>query len=177
MLTFLISSSVVLSLSGTKVANLFRSGEKAEKCDPGCKCDNRSCSNFRRHLPCEEDCGLDCENQGGNRVPESTAVLKIRHTADKGRKAVAKKRILKGAYVCEYRGNMLTDQLLNVRREMGDTLVYTISVEDKDDGGTDEGLALDASECGSLAAFVNHSCTPNARFQYVSHCLCNHLPC
>ncbi|KAA0202149.1 hypothetical protein HAZT_HAZT012129 [Hyalella azteca] len=145
------------------------------QCTDGCNSGDCGCTqlNFRcwydpegRLLPdfnyldppmifeCNRACGcnkLSCNN----RVVQHgiTAHLQLFRTTNKGWGVRALKRILKGSYVCEYVGEIITD--LEADQRQDDSYLFDLDNRDS------ETFCLDARNYGNVARFINHLCAPN----------------
>ncbi|CAN0892721.1 Histone-lysine N-methyltransferase SUVR4 [Linum grandiflorum] len=128
------------------------------------KCDGHLIRKFIKE--CWVKCG--CDMSCGNRVVQRgiTCKLQVFATRDgKGWGVRALQDIPKGAFVCEYAGEILTNTELherNVHSSRNERHTYPITL-DADWGSEralndDEALCLDATECGNVARFINHRC-------------------
>ena len=117
------------------------------ECNPRCRCQQLT-------SPCR------------NRIVQTGPVgadirLLVINTADKGWGVLTQTPILQGQYVCEYIGEVISDQLAETRP---DGFFFNIVTEEVTDGKFElEAPTYDALHVGHLARFINHSCEPNLR--------------
>ncbi|KAI3469829.1 hypothetical protein Pfo_026492 [Paulownia fortunei] len=113
---------------------------------------------------CWDKCG--CSMKCGNRVVQQgiTAKLQVFMTPEKGWGLRTLEDIPKGAFICEYVGEVVTNKELFERnmRNTGDKHAYTVLL---DANWGSEGvlkdehvLCLDATVYGNVARFINHRC-------------------
>ncbi|KAF3786597.1 Histone-lysine N-methyltransferase [Nymphaea thermarum] len=110
-------------------------------------------------------CDMTCQNrvlQKGVQVK-----LEVYKTENKGWAVRAGEAIPRGAFVCEYLGEVLDDQNANKRGERYDSegcsYLYDIDAH-IEENGLNEGAVpyvIDATKYGNVARFINHSCSPN----------------
>ncbi|CAN6459880.1 unnamed protein product [Victoria cruziana] len=110
-------------------------------------------------------CNKTCQNrvlQKGVQVK-----LEVYKTENKGWAVRAGEAIPRGAFVCEYLGEVLDDQNANKRGERYDSegcsYLYDIDAH-IEENGLNEGAVpyvIDATKYGNVARFINHSCSPN----------------
>ncbi|KAI3469832.1 hypothetical protein Pfo_026495 [Paulownia fortunei] len=113
---------------------------------------------------CWDKCG--CSMKCGNRVVQQgiTAKLQVFMTPEKGWGLRTLEDIPKGAFICEYVGEVVTNKELFERsmRNTGDKHNYTILLDaDWSSQGVlkdEQALCLDATDYGNVARFINHRC-------------------
>ncbi|KAH0462263.1 hypothetical protein IEQ34_009838 [Dendrobium chrysotoxum] len=115
---------------------------------------------------CWSKCG--CNKQCGNRVVQRgiTYNLQVFYTADgKGWGLRTLEELPRGAFVCEYVGEILTSKELHDRTVQGScsakhtyTLVLDADWVSEDGLKDEEALCLDATFYGNVGRFVNHRC-------------------
>ncbi|XVF00837.1 hypothetical protein REPUB_Repub04eG0036600 [Reevesia pubescens] len=115
---------------------------------------------------CWNKCG--CNKKCGNRVVQRgiTATLQVFSTPEgKGWGVRSVNALKKGAFVCEYVGEIVTNQelhLRNIKRSGKEEHTYPVLL-DADWGSErvlkdEEALCLDATKYGNCARFINHRC-------------------
>ncbi|KAI3473034.1 hypothetical protein Pfo_031158 [Paulownia fortunei] len=113
---------------------------------------------------CWDKCG--CSMKCGNRVVQQgiTAKLQVFMTPEKGWGLRTLEDIPKGAFICEYVGEVVTNKELFKRnmRNTGDKHTYTVLLDaDWSSEGVlkdEQALCLDATVYGNVARFINHRC-------------------
>ncbi|KAI3473040.1 hypothetical protein Pfo_031066 [Paulownia fortunei] len=113
---------------------------------------------------CWDKCG--CSMKCGNRVVQQgiTAKLQVFMTPEKGWGLRTLEDIPKGAFICEYVGEVVTNKELFERnmRNTGDKHAYTVLLDaDWSSEGVlkdEQVLCLDATVYGNVARFINHRC-------------------
>ena len=113
------------------------------------QCTGSHCVSWDNQVQCQvHEHGVDC----GNRPFGSLgARIGIYNVSDAEFGVFAKDQIQKGMFVIEYLG------VVTSNKEVGSGKVYYVML--------DGDLLLDGATNGSLASFVNHSCTPNCSLQ------------
>ncbi|KAM6564508.1 hypothetical protein CsatB_024506 [Cannabis sativa] len=111
-------------------------------------------------------CPRTCPNrvlQNGVRVK-----LEVYKTEKKGWAVRAGEAILRGTFICEYIGEVLDEHEANMRRKRygkeGCSYIYEIDSHVNDMSRLIEcqaRYAIDATQYGNVARFINHSCLPN----------------
>ncbi|KAJ3173079.1 hypothetical protein HDU88_004538 [Geranomyces variabilis] len=83
--------------------------------------------------------------------------------AKKGWGVKTLQRVIKGTFVCQYKGELITTKEGDVRRTAGEDTSYFFGLDFfVDDSIPDEHLFIvDAGRAGNEARFLNHSCDPN----------------
>ncbi|XP_067932494.1 histone-lysine N-methyltransferase SUV39H2-like [Watersipora subatra] len=104
-----------------------------------------------------------CDSTCWNRVVQlgsqvKLAIFKTRNGCGWGVKA--KQRILKGTFVMEYLGEIITNEEAEKRGKIYDSELFTY-LFDLDFDGDDCQFTIDARNYGNISHFVNHSCDPN----------------
>nr|DAD21781.1 TPA_asm: hypothetical protein HUJ06_023244 [Nelumbo nucifera] len=111
-----------------------------------------------------------CDKTCGNRVLQNGVRVKLEvfKTENKGWAVRAGEAISRGTFVCEYIGEVLTDQEAKRRSERygyeGCSYLYSIDPHINDINGLTEGAVpcvIDATTLGNVSRFINHSCSPN----------------
>ncbi|XP_058081322.1 histone-lysine N-methyltransferase SUVR5 isoform X2 [Magnolia sinica] len=112
------------------------------------------------------NCDRSCRNrvlQNGVRVK-----LEVFKTENKGWAVRAGEPISRGTFVCEYIGEVLSDQEANRRGERyenkGCSYLFHMDAPVDDMSGLNEGMVpyvIDATRYGNVSRFINHSCSPN----------------
>lgn len=106
------------------------------------------------------NCALNCKNRVTQRPsPHKFCLFK---TFGKGWGVKTEDEVKKDSFLFEYTGEYLT----NAESETRDYSKYMYQLESTDDNE----YTIDASEKGSLARFVNHSCKPNSQIYWVNDC-------
>lgn len=112
-------------------------------------------------------CNRTCQNrvlQNGVRVK-----LEVFRTEEKGWAVRAGEAILRGTFICEYIGEVLSEQEADKRGnnrhgEEGCSYFYDIDSHINDMSRLVEGqvpYVIDATRYGNVSRFINHSCSPN----------------
>ncbi|XP_062102311.1 histone-lysine N-methyltransferase SUVR5 isoform X2 [Humulus lupulus] len=111
-------------------------------------------------------CPRTCPNrvlQNGVRVK-----LEVYKTEKKGWAVRAGESVLRGTFICEYIGEVLDEHEANMRRKRygkeGCSFLYEIDSHVNDMSRLIEcqaRYAIDATQYGNVARFINHSCLPN----------------
>lgn len=112
-------------------------------------------------------CNRTCQNrvlQNGVRVK-----LEVFRTEEKGWAVRAGEAILRGTFICEYIGEVLSEQEADKRGnnrhgEEGCRYFYDIDSHINDMSRLVEGqvpYVIDATRYGNVSRFINHSCSPN----------------
>ncbi|XP_057980671.1 histone-lysine N-methyltransferase SUVR5 [Malania oleifera] len=111
-------------------------------------------------------CSRTCQNrvlQNGVRVK-----LEVFKTGKKGWALRAGEAILRGTFVCEYIGEVLSEHEANERHNRYDkascSYFYDIDAHISDMSSFIEGqvpYVIDATRYGNVSRFINHSCSPN----------------
>jgi len=99
-----------------------------------------------------------CSSKCPNRVAQNGIKYQLSLQRTKiGWGIFADEDIPKLKFICMYAGEVLTDS--SVDTLIDDTYLFDISIEA---GSYVESYCIDASRCGNIARFMNHSCNPNA---------------
>lgn len=154
----------------------------------GCECavDGGYCSLKSNCCPTAYDAKFAYTAEGRIRVPQGTPVFECNkrclcsekcqnRVVQKGRKQTlcifktangrgwgvrTDRYIAKGAYICEYVGEIITSEESEKRGEIydaeGRTYLFDLDFNDKDNPYT-----VDAAKFGNVSRFINHSCDPN----------------
>ncbi|XP_065840903.1 histone-lysine N-methyltransferase EHMT2-like [Oscarella lobularis] len=163
-----------------KGLHIDRSMESMEGCNCGQLCIERGCncarSSKRRRLwfdsegkinadikkfknPIVFECNpkCSCSSQCPNRVVQKGLKyrLELFRTLSKGWGVRAKENIPMGSMICEYAGQLITDEAANLMKD--DTYLFDLDV----DGQMDGCMCINACEYGNVSRFINHSCEPN----------------
>ena len=105
-------------------------------------------------------CSGECPNrmvQSGVKIP-----LIVNFDPLKGLKVNSGAAIEKGQFVCEYAGEVLTNEEAQNRVNKGHVMNYLISVRENL-FGDDVITHVDPRHLGNVGRFVNHSCEPNLK--------------
>ena len=121
-------------------------------------------------------CGVSCLNrvvQNGSAV--NLCVFRIFNGCGWGVKVL--EAIKKGSYVCEYVGEVITNEEAEKRGKLydaeGRTYLFDLDYND----GEHHPYTIDAAVYGNVSHFINHSCEPNlAVFAVWINCLDPNLP-
>lgn len=121
-------------------------------------------------------CGDDCTNrvvQKGRQV--HLAIFRTSNGCGWGVKA--KQFIKKGTFLCQYVGEVISNEEAEVRGEKydadGRTYLFDLDFNDVDNCYT-----VDAAMYGNVSHFINHSCDPNCGvFAVWINCLDPNIPC
>lgn len=149
-------------------------------CEEGCSIKSKCCSSFFQYpfaynkirklrlgpgnpiYECNDycKCGPDCNNrivQNGRK--NSLCIFKTSNSCGWGVKT--EKTILRGEYVCEYVGEVLTSEEADRRGKVYDSQgrTYLFDLDYTEDGQA--AYTVDAAHYGNVARFINHSCSPN----------------
>ncbi|KAJ2861771.1 hypothetical protein GGI22_002366 [Coemansia erecta] len=151
-------------------------------CVSGCPCMEEACydSNGRVCVPVSVPllecgpkcmCGPECKKRV---VQHGTHIaFEIRRFAQKGWGVMSKKKIMRGAFIAEYVGEVISFEEAE-RRGLEDTAVGLTYLFDLDMacGSTDVAdFSVDAKTHGNVSHFFNHSCQPNMEIRpvYAEH--------
>ncbi|CAF2743751.1 unnamed protein product [Rotaria sp. Silwood2] len=137
--------------------------EKAPVCDckPPGTCEDGVCLNRMIFTECLPDCAcsVKCSNQK-IRKSQWFKHLEVFDTSKYGQGLRTTAPIAKGTFVCEYVGEIITEEKFHERMAnlySKDEHHYTMKLT--------QNLVIDAYRMGSIARFANHSCSPNCEFQ------------
>eukprot|EP00117_Sycon_ciliatum_P041169 scpid15884/ scgid30168/ Histone-lysine N-methyltransferase EHMT2; Euchromatic histone-lysine N-methyltransferase 2; HLA-B-associated transcript 8; Histone H3-K9 methyltransferase 3; Protein G9a len=100
------------------------------------------------------NCRMDCPNrlvQHGTKYQ-----LQLYKTEKMGWGVRTAKRIPRGSFVCEYVGELISDD--DAEERGNDSYIFDIGLESSDDM-----WCVDACRYGNIARFINHSCEPNIK--------------
>jgi hypothetical protein len=124
-------------------------------------CDKDTCLNAASGVYCStSNCKVG--KQCGNRLKECDSLSIV--TCSKGYGVVASRSIPSGTIIGEYTGVVvLGSDLTDAQIEKG----YLLQFQSHSTRG--EKVYIDASICGGICRLVNHSCSPNCRFEERSH--------
>lgn len=113
-------------------------------------------------LECNDECR--CSLNCGNRVVQfgPTAGLKFVETSDKGYGIITEHRILKGQFVCEYAGEIISSEEAIARRSFDEHHNYIFSLNEFVTGSVIKTI-VDATRIGNIGRYINHSCEPNCK--------------
>lgn len=112
-------------------------------------------------------CAASCPNRVTQRGPRKG--LKVVHLGDKGWGVVTEKDIPKGAFVCEYAGEIIGHaealRRLRIRQASADTNYILVIREHvaamADDPRRVQTTVIDPTVLGNVGRYLNHSCEPN----------------
>lgn len=134
---------------------------QACSCKPESACSD-DCLNRLVYTECSPEncpCGEKCQNQNIQKHIYAAGVERFM-TENKGWGIRTKQEIVKGKFILEYLGEVVTEHEFKDRMAtiyMKDTHHYCLHL--------DSGLVLDGQRMGSDCRFVNHSCSPNCDMQ------------
>ncbi|CAM4952280.1 unnamed protein product [Rotaria socialis] len=136
---------------------------KAPVCDcrPSGTCEDGVCVNRMIFTECLPDCvcGVKCSNQK-IRKNQWCKHVDVFDTGKYGQGLRAMAPIAKGTFLCEYVGEIITEERFHERMAnlySKDEHHYTMKLT--------QNLVIDAYRMGGIARFANHSCSPNCEFQ------------
>jgi histone-lysine N-methyltransferase SUV39H len=104
-------------------------------------------------------CSSDCRNrviQKGEKF-----LVEIFKTVDKGWGLRARERIPRGAFVCEYVGEVITSEEAERRSQVYDELGLSYLYDLDFDRSHEANFTVDATFYGNVSRFINHCCEPN----------------
>lgn len=118
-------------------------------------------SHSNKIIECGDHC--HCDINCPNRVTQRSSQYDfgLFKTIRKGWGVKTYEEIMEDAFLFEYTGEFILPEEADFRHSM-----YMYEIESN--SGKD--YTIDASVCGSLARFVNHSCRPNAEIYWVNDC-------
>ncbi|CAF0858661.1 unnamed protein product [Adineta ricciae] len=130
-------------------------------CKPSDTCEDGVCVNKLTFTECSSSCacGAKCTNQKIRKV-QWCKHLEVFDTGKYGQGVRATAPIPKGTFICEYVGEVVTndkfqDRMVNLYSK--DEHHYAMKLT--------QNLVIDAYRMGSIARFANHSCSPNCEFE------------
>lgn len=151
-------------------------------CEEGCQINSKCCSSFFQYpfayskirklrlgpgtpiYECNDfcKCGPDCNNrivQNGRK--NSLCIFKTHNNCGWGVKT--EKTIMRGEYVCEYVGEVITSEEADRRGKVYDSQgrTYLFDLDYTESGQA--AYTIDAAHYGNVARFINHSCSPNVQ--------------
>ena len=123
--------------------------------------------NMKPIMECNRECR--CRESCMNRIVQKGMLLKLQvfKTERKGFGLRAKESIQKDTFVCEYAGEILTQEMAQVRakalRELDHNYILAIREHLAMSGHENQPLVtfIDPTFIGSIGRFLNHSCAPN----------------
>ena len=130
--------------------------------EPGKPVCGKSCLNRMTFTECDPDsCPLGdrCSNMAIQKQKSSVTVQRFM-TRDKGWGIKTRTSVVKGTFIMEYLGEVVTDKEFKRRMQTDykhDSHHYCLHVG--------EGLVIDGYRMGGECRFVNHSCAPNCEMQ------------
>ncbi|CAM0950373.1 unnamed protein product [Alopecurus aequalis] len=117
-----------------------------------------------KHVPMLYECSSDCHcsQDCRNRVAQKGVKLNLEvfWTGDRGWGLRSWDPIRAGTFVCEYAGEVIDETNMNKDAEEDDYTFRTSFCNDR---------ALSAKDAGTVARFINHSCSPNILWQAVQY--------
>nr|CAB3266718.1 histone-lysine N-methyltransferase SUV39H2 [Phallusia mammillata] len=104
-------------------------------------------------------CGLSCPNRIVQKGPQIAMSL-FRTSNGKGWGVKALEPVMKGTFVMEYVGEVITNDEAEIRGKIYDNagITYLFDLDFYDE---ENPLTVDATNYGNISHFVNHSCSPN----------------
>ena len=116
-------------------------------------------------IECTDGCA--CPSTCSNRVVSRGIVLPLEVFASESRGFALRTvgAIHRGAFVCEYVGELLSTAEAAARRQRRDASVgnYIMTVREHLPSGKVLRTNIDPTEVGNVARYINHSCDPNLR--------------
>ncbi|KAL1511796.1 hypothetical protein AB1Y20_005082 [Prymnesium parvum] len=115
-------------------------------------------------IECTDACC--CSHRCANRVVSAglTVPLQVFATAARGWGLRTLAPIRRGAFVCEYAGELLSSGEAACRRaRRGAACNYILTVREHLPGGQVVRTTIDPTDAGNVGRFINHSCDPNLR--------------
>lgn len=123
---------------------------------------------LRPLLECNDDCS--CGQSCSNRVVQRGVTVKL-EVFDVGNKGVGVRTlqpIMRGSFVCEYSGELLSYRSARTRAAYNSPATHNYILEVREFFGTKLlRTYVDATYAGNVGRFVNHSCEPNLFVQPV----------
>ena len=127
--------------------------ERLRNKDDPC-CYDSSCVNYATMIECSSrSCGHSCKNQRFQR--REYAKLDVLEVDGKGHGLFAKEDLVKGQFIREYFGEIVTSKELQRRLDSDKDKKHLYVMQLK------SGTFIDARYKGSIGRFINHSCEPN----------------
>jgi len=102
-------------------------------------------------------CSSSCRNRLVQKGPQFK--VELYKTLKKGWGVRAVKNIPKGTFICEYIGEIITTEEAEKRGRYYDSIQCSY-LYDLDMDGSNR-YTIDATNCGNVSRFINHSCDPN----------------
>lgn len=107
------------------------------------------------------ECGDSCKNRLSQKGP--CAALLIASSGSKGYGVVANRFIPKGTFLCEYAGEISSEEVMSIRKQAPDIdWRYVITLNETANDGSVTKTFIDASKFGNVGRYLNHSCNPNS---------------
>uniref|UniRef100_A0A182VWH7 Histone-lysine N-methyltransferase n=1 Tax=Anopheles minimus TaxID=112268 RepID=A0A182VWH7_9DIPT len=129
------------------------------KADSGCQDDCLNRMVYTECVPEHCPCGDRCRNTSIQRHEYAPGLERFM-TEEKGWGIRSREPIMKGNFIMEYLGEVVTEREFKERMRtmyLNDTHHYCLNL--------DGGLVIDGHRMGSDCRFVNHSCAPNCEMQ------------
>ena len=106
-----------------------------------------------------------CSQKCSNRIVQTgiKELLIVGSHPQKGMKVTTGTRLQKGQFVCEYAGEVLTNEEAEIRVKEGHVMNYLISVRENLYLENDVITHVDPRHHGNAGRFINHSCCPNLK--------------
>ena len=127
------------------------------ECNDDCKCVNKQCDDFVTQIS-DHPIGLNIK-------------LYIQYTNQKSWGVFTQTAITKGEYVLEFVGEIITDKQEKKRRSSyesnGVNYILVINEIKLNSKEVVNKLIIDPYEMGNIGRFINHSCSPNMRPEFV----------
>jgi hypothetical protein len=141
----LVNESFAYRKDKKEVLLKFKEMEKIYECGDNCKCD------------------ADCINRLSQRTPNVSLCI-FKTLNDRGWGVKTLKKIKEGTFIMEYRGELLGHHEAGKRSEH--RYLFDLNMDREKNGF----YTLDAFKFGSIARFVNHSCSANAKMWFINDC-------
>lgn len=132
-------------------------------CEDGCPCAQADRAEHGWHRECGDSCGCSAESCGRRTSQRGVSVrLVLRHAAsNKGWGVFARERIAAGRFVCEYTGELLTNQVARERQALYDLRSHNFLLVVRaflPSGTACVRVNIDATTQGNVGRFFNHAC-------------------
>lgn len=110
------------------------------------------------------NCGEECPNRLVQKGPSEDLIINICDNKSKGFGLFSKNVIPRGAFICEYAGEIIT-QSEALKRQQTNSLEckmnYIYCLNEHSNGRIVQ-IFIDPSQFGNIGRYINHSCEPNS---------------